>query len=140
MFWITLILILLGSRKKTGFTPLGKVKKAAVVIDGDAPDAAETEKDIRRFFDARGIAVQVSKACKGRFIKVKRKVELFVSLLPENGWKNEYVSRRSRACFKAGRFPTKKETYDLVVSDPQGKHFPQREVWKTISGIIDKVK
>ena len=35
---------------------------------------------------------------------------------------------------------TKKETYDLVVSDPQGKHFPQREVWKTISGIIDKVK
>lgn len=140
MFWITLLLLIFGSRRRTGFTPLSDLDKAAVVIDGDAPDADSTEDDIRKFFSSKGIPVQVSRARKGRLIHVKKKAGLFVSLLPENNWKNEYVSRRSRACFKVGRFPTKKETYDLVVSDPEGKRFPQREVWKTISGIIDKVK
>ena len=138
--FLTILLWLLGSRVKTGFTPLSKVKKAAVLLCADDPDFEATAIDVVKFFDAHGIAVEIVPVRKGRLIVVSRKVELFISLLPENGFKAEYVARRSRALFKIGRYQMRRETFDLVVSDPEGKRFPQREVFSTISKIISQTK
>ena len=140
VIFLTIILWLLGSRVKTGFAPLSRVSKAAVLLCGDDPDFEQTKEDVQKFFDERGIAVQIVPVRKGKFIKVRRKADLFISLLPENSFKAEYVARRSRAFFKVGRYPMRRETFDLVVSDPEGKRFPQREVFKTISKIISQTR
>ena len=136
VLFLTIILWLLGSRVKTGFTPLSKVKKAAVLLCADDPDFEAAAIDVVKFFDSYGIAVEIVPVRKGRLIVVRRKVELFISLIPENGFKAEYVARRSKALFKIGRYQMRKETFDLVVSDPEGKRYPQREVFKTIANII----
>ena len=138
--FLTILLWLLGSRVKTGFIPLSKVKKAAVLLCGDDPDFEQTAIDVIKFFDRYGIAVEIVPVRKGRLIVVRRNVDLFISLLPENGFKAEYVARRSKALFKVGRYQMRKETFDLVVSDPEGKRYPQREVWDTISKIISQTK
>ncbi|MBO4427843.1 MAG: hypothetical protein J5771_05125 [Bacteroidales bacterium] len=140
VLFLTIILSLLGSRVKTGFTPLSKVKKAAVLLCGDDPDYQQTADDVQKFFDAYGIAVQIVAVRRGHLIKVRRKVDLFISLLPVNGFKAEYVARRSKALFKVGRYQMRKETFDLVVSDPEGRRYPQREVFSTISKIISQTK
>lgn len=140
VLFLTILLWLLGSRVKTGFTPLSKVKKAAVLLCADDPDFEATAIDVVKFFDRYGIAVEIVPVRKGRLIVVSRKVELFISLLPENGFRAEYVARRSRALFKIGRYQMRRETFDLVVSDPEGKRFPQREVFSTISKIISQTK
>ena len=140
VLFLTILLWLLGSRVKTGFTPLSKVKKAAVLLCADDPDFEATAIDVVKFFNRHGIAVEIVPVLKGRLIVVSRKVELFISLLPENGFKAEYVARRSRALFKIGRYQMRRETFDLVVSDPEGKRFPQRAVFSPISKIISQTK
>lgn len=120
---------------------LSRTQKAIVLLDADAPDFAEAALAAESFFRGKGIPMLLKAVHKNRFIWSRRKVDLFISLLPSPSWHLSWVARSSKASIKAGRFQLRHgNVFDLVVSDPAGKPFPQTEVFKQITFILSTIQ
>ena len=120
---------------------LSRTHKAVVLLDADAPDFAEAALEAESYFRGKGISMLLRAVHKNRFIWSRRKADLFISLLPEPSWHLSWVARTSRASIKAGRFQLRHgKVFDLVVSDPAGKTFPQTEVFRQITTILGTIQ
>ncbi len=154
----------------TGFAPLSRVRKAAVFVDGSAPDGGRVISAVRAWFDAQGkeVSVYVLNLSDVQFLgegplqaaflhkkdvnwygrirrrrrtpQVDRDVDLFISLIPEPHFAVLHAAVSSRAVFKVGRFDTPEQLFDLVVRDRDGQPSSQGEVFSTIAGILEKVQ
>lgn len=147
----------------TGFVPLGKIRKAVVLVDGSLPDAGKTVDAIHSFDGFAGRQVEtVVLGWRGEPIKnatvvrprdinfygrVKRGrkyprihvgEELLVSLVsdPENFTATQ-ISLSSEALFKIGRFHMPKEIFNIVVLGDEGG---QLRAFGLVCDILKSVK
>ena len=120
---------------------LGRTKSAAVVLDADAPDFEKAALEAEKYFRERGISLQIKAVHRGGCFFVRRRHELFISLLPFENFCLSLEARRSRAIFKAGRFRLgRSEVFDLVVSDNPSAPAAQTAVFKQITQILQNLK
>ena len=122
-------------------TFLSRTQNAIVLLDADAPDFTEAALAAESFFRGKGISMRLKAVHKKRFIWSRRKVDLFISLLPAPSWHLSWVARSSKAKVKAGRFQLRHgKVFDIVVSDPAGRSFPQTEVFRQITYILSTIQ
>lgn len=154
----------------TGFAPLSRMRKAAVLVDGSAPDGARVISAVRSWFAARGMDLSVyvfdlsdtqllgegrlqadfihkkdinwygRLRRRGRTPRIDPEVDLFVSLIPGPLFAVEHAAVSSRAVMKVGRFDACGQVFDLVVHDRDDQASTQGEVFTTITGILEKVQ
>lgn len=138
--FIETALRLLGSRKPTSLMLLRDISQVTVLLDADAPDCAEAELAVRKYFALKGIQLIIRPVRARKPIRVHRDTQVLLSLVPCCSWRLEYVLRRSRAAFKIGRFQLGDGVLDLVVSDPVGSSYPQTEVFARMMEILEGLK
>ncbi|MBQ2108660.1 MAG: hypothetical protein II476_01540 [Bacteroidales bacterium] len=66
--------------------------------------------------------------------------DMFISLLPENCFPLEFMTKCSKAKFKIGRFDMSDDAFDLVVTDPAGKTLSQAESFDEIKKLLALIK
>ena len=137
---INIALRWLGSKVPTSLMRLGDISQVTVLLDVGAPDAAEAEEKVKEYFALKGIQLIVVPVFPKKCIRAYRNTQVLLSLVPDAGWRLEYVVRRSRACFKIGREQLPGEPFDLVVSDPAGTHYPQTEVFARMTELMEGLK
>ena len=137
---INIALRWLGSKVPTSLMRLGDISQVTVLLDVGAPDAAEAEEKVKEYFALKGIQLIVVPVFPKKCIRAYRNTQVLLSLVPDAGWRLEYVVRRSRACFKIGREQLPTEPFDLVVSDPAGTIYPQTEVFARMMELVEGFK
>ena len=135
-FPVNIAIRLFGSKVPTSLMPFSDISQVTVLLDADAEDALETEKKVKEFFSSKGIQLVLVPVRAKKLIRVYRETQVLISLVPNAAWRLEYVVRRSRARFKAGRVQLPGEPFDLVVSDPEGRSFPQAEVFERMAELM----
>jgi len=138
--FINLALRWLGSKVPTSLMHLRDISMVTVLLDADAPDAAETEATVKEYFASRGIQLILVPVMARKRIKVHKDTQVLLSLVPGANWQLEFVVRRSRAVFKIGRTQLEGEPFDMVVSDPEGTHFSQVEVFGRMMELLEGLK
>ena len=117
------------------------IKSAVVLLDADGSDFCDAALLAESYFRERGIALQIKAVHKNSLFFVRRGVDLFISLLPEQRCLLSYFARRSLAKFKVGRFQLKRgQVFDLVVSDKANAPSPQTAVFKQITYILESIR
>ena len=139
-FPLDTILRWMGSKVPTSLMRLEDVSQVTVLLDASAEDAAAAEKKVRDWFARKGIQLIVVPVFEKKCIRAYRKTQVLLSLVPGSDWRLEYVVSRSRACFKIGRTQLPGGLFDLVVSDPEGTHFPQTEVFARMAELMEGLK
>lgn len=139
-FLIDTILRWADSKTPTSLMRLSDISQVTVLLDGDEPSVDEVAHVVRNFFAAKGIQLVLVNARSKRPVKAYRNTQVLLSLVPWKGFFFEYAVRRSNACFKIGRSQLPGEPFDLVVSDPEGKHFSPTEVFGRMMEIISNLK
>jgi len=135
-----IVLHWLGSKVPTSLMHMCDISMVTVLLDADAPDAAETETAVKNYFAAKGIQLILVPVMAKKRIKVHKDTQVLLSLVPGDNWQLEYVVRRSRAVFKIGRTQLEGEPFDLVVSDPEGTNYPQTEVFGRMMELLEGLK
>lgn len=130
----------LGSKVPTSLMRLSDISQVTVLLDGNAPDAADALEKVKEYFALKGIQLIVVPVLPKKCIRVYRQTQVLLSLVPGCDWRLEYVVRRSRACFKIGREQLPTEPFDLVVSDPEGTSYPQTEVFARMMELVEGFK
>ena len=142
------------SRKETHIMPLRNIRNAVVLLDWKAPDCAKTAELAKEFFGRRSIGVFIIDAS-GRnsfniFGRLRRRVRipakgkgkraenLFISLVTEACYAEEYEARCSRAVFKIGRNKFSKPVYDMELGRGR-KPYSQVEAFLAIKDYLEKV-
>lgn len=115
---------------------LADISQITVLLDADAEDAPEAVNRIKEYFAKKGIQLIIFPVRRKKLIRACRDTQVLLSLVPGDNWHLEYVVRRSRASFKIGRTQLPEDPFDLVVSDPEGTHFPQCEVFDRMMEIV----
>lgn len=118
---------------------LSRIHSAVVLADGDAPDFPEAALGIAAFFRERGIPMTLKAVHRKGWILTGSDEELFISLLPWEGWHLSYRVRKSRAVLKAGRSQLKGNLFDLVVSAPDGASPSQMEIFSRMVQIMQQI-
>ena len=139
-FPVNIAIRLFGSKVPTSLMPFSDISQVTVLLDADAEDAEQAEEKVKQFFASRGIQLTVVPVRAKKLIRVYRETQVLISLVPNASWRLEYVVRRSRARFKAGRVQLPEEPFDLVVSDPEGKSFPQTEVFERMTELMMELR
>ncbi|MBQ9310670.1 MAG: hypothetical protein IJ222_07410 [Bacteroidales bacterium] len=135
-FFLRQLFRITGSKVPTSLLRWEQLSSVTVLLDADAEDAPQAERMVRELL---GSALrEIVPVRRKKLIRVRKETQALVSLLPFNDFRSEYVLRRSRAQFKAGRVPL--DVLDLVVSDPEGQSFPQTEVFGKMVDIIKNLK
>ena len=134
---INIALHWLGSKVPTSLMRLEDISQVTVLLDAGAPDAAEAMDKVRNYFALKGIQLIVVPVFPKKCIRAYRNTQVLLSLVPDAGWRLEYVVRRSRARFKIGRVQLPGEPFDLVVSDPAGTSYPQTEVFSRMMELVE---
>lgn len=137
---INTILRRFGSKVPTALMPLQDISQVTVLLDADAPDAADALEKVKEYFALKGIQLIVVPVFAKKCIRVHRQTQVLLSLVPGCAWRLEYVVRRSRACFKIGREQLPTEPFDLVVSDPEGTTYPQTEVFVRMMELVERFR
>ena len=137
---INIALHWLGSKVPTSLMRLEDISQVTVLLDAGAPDAAEAMDKVRNYFALKGIQLIVVPVFPKKCIRAYRNTQVLLSLVPDAGWRLEYVVRRSRARFKIGRVQFPGEPFDLVVSDPDGTSYPQTEVFSRMMELVEGLK
>lgn len=134
------MLRLFHSRIPTSIVPLTQFRRVTLLLDATAPDAEKAWNDALTFFGKTGSELTVVPVERKGLIRTSRRTDVLISLLPVHDWRSRYVVCRSQAVFKIGRGQFGKPVFDLVVSDPEGRTFPQSEVLGKIFDILRKLK
>lgn len=134
------MLKLFHSRIPTSIVPLAEFRRVTVLLDATAPDFEKAWNVALTFFGKTGSELTVVPVERKGLIRTSRKTDVLISLLPVHDWRSRYVVCRSQAKFKIGRGQFDKPVFDLVVSDPEGRQFPQSEVLEKIFDILRKLK
>lgn len=137
---INIALRWLGSKVPTSLMRLKDISQVTVLVDADAPDAAEAMDKVKTWFALKGIQLIVVPVFAKKRIKAYRNTQVLMSLIPGCDWRLEYIVCRSRACFKIGRTQLPGEPFDLVVSDPAGTSYPQTEVFARMTELMEGLK
>ena len=128
------------SKNPTSLMRLADISQVTVLLDADAEDAAAAEEKVKKYFAEKGIQLIIFPVRQKKMIRAYRNTQVLISLVPGDNWHLEYVIRRSRAVFKIGRTQLPGDILDLVVSDPEGTHFPQAEVFGRMMEIVEGLK
>jgi hypothetical protein len=128
------------SKNPTSLMRLADISQVTVLLDADAEDATAAEEKVKKYFAKKGIQLIIFPVRQKKLIRAYRNTQVLLSLVAGDSWHLEYVIRRSRAVFKIGRTQLPGDVLDLVVSDPEGTHFPQTEVFGRIMEIVEGLK
>lgn len=128
------------SKVPTSLMRLADISQVTVLLDADAEDAAAAEEKVKKYFANKGIQLVIFPVRQKKLIRAYRNTQVLLSLVSGDNWHLEYVIRRSRASFKIGRTQLPGDVLDLVVSDPEGTHFPQTEVFGRMMEIVEGLK
>lgn len=131
---------LFASRVPTKMRPMSEISSATVLLDTDAPDAAPTEMEVRKYMASKNVEVQVVGAGKKKSGVPDRNSDMLISLVPEDSFWLECQIRRSKAIFKAGRFQIENGILDFVISDRQEGDTTQLEVFREMEKILNKLE
>jgi len=126
-----------GSKVPTSLMHLSDISQVTVLLDADAPDAEDAANKVKAFFLGRGVQLILVPVHQKGFVRACRETQVLLSLVPGSNWRLEYAVRRSHARFKIGRAQFPGEPFDLVVSDPEGTHYPQSEVFARMMELIE---
>ena len=126
-----------GSKVPTSLMHLDDIREVTVLLDADANDAPQAEAAIRDYFAAKGILLTLVGVHAKKPVRASRNTQAIISLVPWNSFRMEYVLNRSSARFKAGRRQLSGEVLDLVVSDPEGRPYPQTEVFARMMELVE---
>lgn len=66
--------------------------------------------------------------------------DLFISLLGNKDFPIEYLAKCSEAKFKVGRVQLPGNTFDLVLSNPEGKMVSEAEALKAMISLLEKIQ
>lgn len=152
---LTLLVRKIALRKKastepTRIIPLTELGKATVLVDMDA-DADFVSRDVKKFFDAHNVPVQVMNLQKwdvNIFGMVKKNkmqemhdwdADLFISLAGPENFTAEYASRCSRARFKVGRYELPGNVFDIVIANREHQLPRQQVAFATIVEYLLKI-
>lgn len=147
----------LSNRSKipTSILPLNKIKSVVVIMDGMEPGAEDTAFDMMAFFEmvyVKATIIRIDNTNINSIGRLKNSVrypggksvgrneDLFISLLTDGTFVEEYEALCSPAKFKIGRSKFKSITYDILIQDPSGVHCNQRDAFKTISYFLRKIR
>ena len=128
------------SKAPTSLMRLADISQVTVLLDADAEDAAAAKEKVKKYFAKKGIQLIIFPVRQKKLIRAYRNTQVLLSLVAGDNWHLEYVIRRSRASFKIGRTQLPGDVLDLVVSDPEGTHFPQTEVFGRMMEIVEGLK
>lgn len=155
--------------KLTGIEPLSEIQTAVVFIDANIPGVVQNIARIHEFFNTRGKKAYVYAVSMGAqllsegmqkatFIhkedlkwygrpkrgkhhpKLDMGEDMFISLFAEDSFAVEYAARCSNARFKVGRRQLERDTYDLVVTEPEGRHFSQIQAFDALMGFVSQIE
>ena len=128
------------SKNPTSLMRLADISQVTVLLDADAEDATAAEEKVKKYFAKKGIQLIIFPVRQKKLIRAYRNTQVLLSLVSGDSWHLEYVIRRSRASFKIGRTQLPGDVLDLVVSDPEGTHFPQTEVFCRMMDLVESFK
>lgn len=132
--------------------PLSKVRSAVVLVDSAADDASSVSRSVKQFFDYKSIPVEVLCPTKEqlnyagylrkkfRLFNGTRQEDLYISLVtdPEN-FASRFEALCSPASFKVGCCQFKGESFDLLVSAPEGVEASQSARFSAIKEYLNKI-
>lgn len=142
------------SKVPTGIRPLQNIHIVTVLLDWTGQDAAATETAIRNFFRQRGADVFIINPKQKDFTslgrlrnrvrmkegKMMRHEDLFISLATGSTYAERFEAAASPAKFKIGRTQTELNSYDIVLSDSETRHYQQTEVFDAMVSLLQKIK
>ena len=72
-------------------------------------------------------------------IMLGNKPDIFISLINRNDFPIEFMAKASQARFKIGRVQLPGNTFDIVISDPDGKKYSEAEAFNAIKTYLKKI-
>lgn len=72
-------------------------------------------------------------------IMLGNKPDIFISLIKRNDFPIEFMAKASQARFKIGRVQLPGNTFDIVISDPDGKKYSEAEAFNAIKTYLKKI-
>lgn len=160
-------LSILRSRSKTAtaIRPLSSLKKVAVIMDADAPDAQKCASAVKDYFSSRYLpsdiyalsfskekvelkdCIVIGRKNRNFYSRPKRSkkhpavdynTDLLVDLSLDNNFSQKYILRCSKAKFKMGRSQECSKYFNIVISNSEA--YSQSEVFAQMASLLNTIK
>lgn len=134
--------------------PLHKIKTALLLVDWNGPGREETVRKAGEFFREHGINLFVinpqpgdftffghirKRACQPGGRKLRRHEDLFISLATDATKAERREKLISPAVFKIGRSAFRRDPYDILFNDQEGKIENQKDIFEAIAENLMKI-